>query len=375
MKGIVEIGIFLLNVFYRMFWICPVKEKVVMISRESNQPSVDIARLCQRMEKKNPQVKVVVLCKMIGPGLGGKIAYGFHMVRQMYHLATAKVAVLDTYCICASVLKHRRSLQIIQMWHAVGCMKKFGYSILDKEEGSNRKVAEWMRMHKNYDHIFVSSECCKPHLAEAYRTDVSKMRVLPLPRLDILIQKEEIAESAAKIRERYPQLQGKKTILYVPTFRKNKGQDEEILRLIAAMDLQNYNFVVKYHPIAHGQQRLDGAIVDQTFTSLEWMSVSDYVITDYSAVTYEAAIAGKPLFFYAYDLEEYEDGRSFYIDYLTEMPGEILRTPEETAEAIARDRYDIDKVHAFARRYVEEMPDYTEAATEFILRLVSSENH
>lgn len=373
MTAVMSCGILILNLIYRIFWIFPIKKKVVFISRESNTPSVDICRLRDRLKEKEPKLEVTVLCRMIGPGVGGKLSYGLHILTQMYHMATAQVVVLDTYCIAASVLKHRKNLKIIQMWHAVGCMKKFGYSILDMAEGRSRKVADAMRMHRNYDYIFASSKGCIPYLAEAYDCEQEKFVVRPLPRLDILIQPEEIAQNAEKLYQIYPQLREKETILYVPTFRKKGEQEAEIQRLISAIDLQRYNFVVKYHPIVSQRRQREDVIVDSTYSSLEWMSVSDYVITDYSAVVYEAAVAGKPLFFYAYDMEEYEAGRSFYVDYKSEMPGVICKEAQEIAQAIESKEYDLQKVKEFANRYIEKMPDYTDAATDFVLKLAGGE--
>lgn len=373
MTAIMSCGIFLLNIIYRIFWIFPVRDKVVFISRESNEPTVDIERITACMQKKDVSTKMVVLCRMIEPGIMGKISYGFHMLTQMYHMATAKVVLLDTYCIAASVLTHRHSLKIVQMWHAVGCMKKFGYSILDMEEGRSREVAHAMKMHRNYDVIFASSRCCVPYLAEAYDCAQDRFVVQPLPRLDLLVQPDEIEKSAEKLRKAYPKLREKKTILYVPTFRKHKDQEADIERLIAAIDLQRYNFVVKYHPIVTKRKEREDVIVDSTYSSLEWMSVSDYVITDYSAVVYEAAVAEKPIFFYAYDMENYEAGRSFYIDYKSEMPGVIEKDPKKIAAAIEEEEYDLQKVKAFADKYIEKMPNYTEAATDIILKLTGGD--
>ena len=73
------------------------------------------------------------------------------MLTQMYHIATSKVVVLDGYCIAASVLNHKPDTKIVQMWHALGTIKKFGYQVLGTEEGSDPDVARIMRMHKNYD--------------------------------------------------------------------------------------------------------------------------------------------------------------------------------------------------------------------------------
>ena len=58
---------------------------------------------------------------------------------------------------------------------------------------------------------------------------------------------------------------------------------------------------------------------------MELLHVADYIITDYSAIVYEAAITQKPIYFYTYDYEEYQINRGTYIDYMSEMPGPICK--------------------------------------------------
>ena len=41
----------------------------------------------------------------------------------MYHLATSRACIVDTYIIPVSILKHRDELIIIQIWHALGAIK------------------------------------------------------------------------------------------------------------------------------------------------------------------------------------------------------------------------------------------------------------
>ena len=47
-------------------------------------------------------------------------------------------------------------------------MKKFGYSILDKPEGSSSRMARLMKMHENYDFILAAGDGYKAHLAEGF---------------------------------------------------------------------------------------------------------------------------------------------------------------------------------------------------------------
>ena len=76
----------------------------------------------------------------------GRDSMEFREEQMKHAIATSKVLVLDSYCIAASILHHRKSLKIIQMWHAMGGYKKFGKSILDMEEGSSAKLADVMVM-------------------------------------------------------------------------------------------------------------------------------------------------------------------------------------------------------------------------------------
>ena len=58
---------------------------------------------------------------------------------------------------------------------------------------------------------------------------------------------------------------------------------------------------------------------------------------------FDFAVTGKPMAFYAYDLDDYRDRqRGFYFDFLPEAPGPVVTTTAELIEAIAdpdRDRY------------------------------------
>ena len=123
------------------------EKKIVYISRELDKPPVDFLLLKADIEKRYPDYKNVILCKTLKKGIVSKFKYILHMFRQMYHIATAQAVILDTYCIAVSILRHRKSLLIIQMWHALGALKKFGYSIVDKPEGTSKKIAKALKMH------------------------------------------------------------------------------------------------------------------------------------------------------------------------------------------------------------------------------------
>ena len=57
--------------------------------------------------------------------------------------------------------------------------------------------------------------------------------------------------------------------------------------------------------IIHGQ-RMPGAIADNRYSSMDWLRICDKVVTDYSAIAFEAAVRDTELYFYQPDEGSYE---------------------------------------------------------------------
>jgi len=82
----------------------------------------------------------------------------------------------------------------------------------------------------------------------------------------------------------------------------------------------------------------------------ELMLAADVLMTDYSSMMVDFANTGRPMLFFTYDLDAYEDEiRGFYLDdFVGTVPGPLLRTTDEVAEALQ----DLDGVRAqYADRY------------------------
>lgn len=124
---------------------------------------------------------------MIPESLPGKIAYCFSIIGDMYYLATSKVAIIDTYSITVSCLKHKKSLKVIQMWHALGALKKFGLQSVGTKEGRDEKISRAMCMHKNYDYVLAPSKKTAKFYMEAFGCDNSKIKICSLPRVDDIL--------------------------------------------------------------------------------------------------------------------------------------------------------------------------------------------
>jgi CDP-ribitol ribitolphosphotransferase len=233
-------------------------------------------------------------------------------------------------------------------------MKKAGYAAIGKEGGRDARTAKLMKMHKNYDIIFASSEACRESIAEIFDYSVDYIAVYPLPITDLLRDENYKNEITKRVLIDYPQLTDKKNIVYAPTFRHDETWLQEKLdELIQAVDYSSHNLIFKPHPLSNLVVTDNRVIVDKKYSSIEMIIVCDAVIVDYSSIIHEVAILGKPMYFYAFDYENFCGERGFFIDYLTEIPGNMYRSASSLFEDIVQDDYDFEKEAKFLETYID----------------------
>lgn len=365
------------NFIYLFFKLFPSKRQITMISRQSDTITLDFKLLKDEIEKRKANISVVCLCHKLQGGekatLLEKIKYILHCFKQMYYIATSKVIILDSYCILASILKHKKGLCIIQMWHSMGTMKKFGYQILGLEEGSSLKTAKDMRMHKNYDYIFASSFAYAEYLAEGFGYEKESVEIYSLPRVDLLNSKEYKKEVHGNIAKLYPQIEKKKNIVYCPTFRKDENNiEKEILKLVENIDYSKYNLILKLHPLSKIEINNQNVIYDKKFSSFDMLFIADVVISDYSCIIYEAAVLNVPIYFWAFDLEKYIKGRGLTLDYENELPGLISADIQEILKEIDTKDYDKDRLENFRKKYVTNVENCTQKIVDFVMKILEN---
>ena len=347
---VIKIFKFCLNCVYLFFKLFKTRNQITFISRQSNQMSDDFTLLSEALKEELPDYKVVVLCKT----MDNKISYAFHMLVQMYHLSRSKIVIIDSYSILVSNLKHKKSLKVIQIWHALGLMKKAGYSILDLAEGRNSKTSIALNMHKNYNYVFTTSKNCISSMSKVFGCDENIIYSVPLPRIDLLKSKRYIKSKQSTIYKKYPNLKDKKNILYAPTFRVNEDQMEIALQeLIELFDFKKYNLIIKLHPLSKIKYDNEQVITAPEFSTVDMMTVSNTVISDYSSVIYEAGILGLEQIFYAFDLDNYKGSRDFFINYEKELPGPICKTAKKVIGYIKKEGYTNYQGDNLISRYVD----------------------
>ena len=123
-------------------------------------------------------------------------------------------------------------------------------------------------------------------------------------------------ETAQRIIAKYPQLAGKKVVLYAPTFRRTSSKDHA--DLAEAFRGEDCELVIKAHP--NQEINAPGVLRCEGFSGMDMLSVADLVITDYSAIAVEAAAAGVRTLYYLYDYDDYRENAGMNLDVPTEMP-------------------------------------------------------
>ena len=369
---IIRIGICIgknfLNVIYFFVKICPTKNKIVMLSRQANKPSIDFELIQKELIRRTNNLEVKILCKVLKKDIKERIKYCFYILQCMYHIATAKVCILDSYSIPISILNHKKKLEIIQIWHASGAIKKFGYQSLNKKEGRGTEIAKIMNMHRNYSHVMAPSEVTAKFYEEAFGINKDKIFINGLPRIDYLLDKKLGKDKINEFYKEYPKFRNKKTILYVPTFRKDKDSTSITKKLI----VNKYGLIINLHPLDKNNQASQYG-VNKKYNTFDLLKIADYIITDYSAVAFESTVLKKPLYFYVYDINEYKKTRGLNINVLKEMNNCASISVKEIIKLIENNEYDYQQLEKFKNKYMECKINNTKKLVDFIFKYLDKD--
>jgi teichoic acid ribitol-phosphate primase len=335
------------------------RRRVVLATSHADELGGNLASIRDDLAARHPSVPVTVLAYRPVRGARGRIAAAWHSVVAAHYLATSRVFIVDDYFFPIYVVQPRAGTTIIQTWHACGAFKKVGYSVLDKSFGVDESLARRVRIHSNYDVCLVASQSAAVHYAEAFRQPLDRfVSHLGIPRTDVFFGEERLARSREAVRRRYGLTDGRRVVLYAPTFRGDSVTDAhatddlDIALLREALD-EDHVLLVRLHPFIRSRSPIgpelgDFAIDVSDHPDInELMLVSDVLVTDYSSAIFEYALLGRPMVFFAPDYEAYERERGFYFDYRTGVPGPIFETTAALTEYLRAGAFDTDLVERF----------------------------
>lgn len=346
------------------------KKKITFLSRQADEESLDFKEIRKKLDKKGYKTKV--LCKRMGKGLKNYIKYNFHIYKQMYHIATSKVCVIDSYIIPISVLNHKKNLYVLQIWHSIGKIKMSGYQTLGHRNSTgifdfenNQKTALIMQMHKNYDNIIAGGKSFNEFYCKSFNCDESILLNYGLPRIDVLIRDE--AKTKKAINKKYPETKQKPNVCYLPTFRKYEVP--ELKDFVNEFDFDKFNLIIRCHPNQKIEFNCDKLMTLDGFSTIDILSVADYVITDYSAVALEAMVLNKKIVYYLFDHDKYMKENGMNLDPLTTLPNKCFTNKEDVFNFLNQ-KYDFKDLNRFRKKY---LPDCLGKSTKLIVNKIIEE--
>ncbi len=286
---------------------------------------------------------------------------------------------------------HREGMVFLETWHGTP-LKRLVMDMDEVLSADPLYKQKTYNMTRNWDYLVSPNEFCTEVFKSCFMFD-NMMLNTGYPRNDILHSENKEAV-AAQIRKNLGIPEGKKTILYAPTWRDDEFYGAGQYKFSLKLDLEQmkkrlsdeYVILLRTHYFIADAIDTTG-MEDFVFNVCRYNDIaelyliSDILITDYSSVFFDYAGLKRPLLFYTYDLEKYRDDlRGFYIDMETEVPGPLLLTTEAVIDAIEN----IDEVNAkYAARYEQfykrfcswEDGHAAEKIVEYVFKGKAFDNH
>ena len=294
----------------------------------------------------------------------GKFTYFKNCLKMILDISDAKYIFLDEACDALGRIPFRYSTKVIQVWHACGAFKKFGFSTADSLFNPSLKEMQRFPFYRYCSLVAVSSPEVIRAYSEGMGLEPAKILPLGVSRTDLLFQQEYRENARDKFYTLMPSSRGKKIILYAPTFRGQVRQASvsdmlQIAELYHSLNDQ-YVLAIKYHPhisvfpaIPEECQQFARDFT-HSMDIQELLCVADICISDYSSLIFEFSLFERPIILFAYDLEEYLKWRGFYYDYESMVPGPVLKTTSEIIDCILHidQHFDLQRVKNFKDKFM-----------------------
>lgn len=242
----------------------------------------------------------------------------------------------------------------INTWHGAGT-KKIGNACAGRSDYDFTSV-DMMLVQSNFEReIFERDFRCRP----------DAIRMIGFPRNDELFTISSDRQKKMELRKQFGIPDGKKVILYAPTWRDS--QDGGLsYKFEAPMNItkwkerlsNDYVMLFRMHTFTtiFDMQYDDFSRNVSSYDNLNHiLAISDVVVTDYSTIVYDSAVAHVPFICFGFDYDRYYQERGFYFDLNKEYPGGVLKTEDDVINRIDEviKGADADKFNAFRNKYIE----------------------
>lgn len=197
-----------------------------------------------------------------------------------------------------------------------------------------------------------------------------------LPRNDELYK---ISKQEVDVIKKRLGLEGKKIILYAPTWRDSNdvGKTYSLRPPVTIAKWKeklasDYIVLLRAHPYTTELLGVEFNDFIRDYSSYrtvnDLLKIADILISDYSAIIFDFAITEKPIFCFAYDYDEYVRHRGIALDLKNEFPGGIIQNEDDLLERICSIDYPkaCQSIANFKNKYIEYGGNATNQCIEYV---------
>ena len=234
----------------------------------------------------------------------------------------------------------------VQTWHGTP-LKKIGMDLtIEGNATTSQKKGHALYLNdaKKYDYFVSPSRFCTEVFSSAFGLNILDKRDILIesgyPRNDALFNFTD--DDVLEIKNQLNIPLEKKVILYAPTWRDNQytqgvgysfDLDKEVISFLEHVPDDTIVLMRLHYLVANSVDLTQFGSKIRNVSSYEDINnlylISDILITDYSSVFFDYADLKRPIVFFMYDLQEYENNiRDFYIE-LDTLPGPIVETADD----------------------------------------------
>ncbi|MBQ6217206.1 MAG: CDP-glycerol glycerophosphotransferase family protein [Erysipelotrichaceae bacterium] len=305
----------IIRIIYRIFWLHPLKDKIVLCSYGGRGYSDNPQHVADAIKRERPSIDICCVVLDINievPKYVRKIKK--NSVGELLEYATARIIINNTRF--PLYLAKRKGQMFVETWHGCFPLKKIGYAMEDITPLGKALV----KHDSDITDIFLSGS---KYLTNIIKRDFKYNGTIlekGVPRLDVLFD-------TSNIDCLYEQLNIKrncKILIYAPTFRDNGRTDVydiDFERLKNALEERyggEWVILVRFHPniaeyadsLQYSSWLINATVITDIY---DIMKITDIMITDYSSIGQEFSYYLKrPVLLYAKDMDEFQNDRGMY---------------------------------------------------------------
>jgi CDP-glycerol glycerophosphotransferase len=221
---------------------------------------------------------------------------------------------------------------VVQTWHGTP-LKRVGRDLAGTPHADAAYMASMEQRSAQWSVLVSPNSFSTPVLRRAFGYS-GEVLECGYPRNDLLYAPDRDTVAAA-VRERLAIPEGRRVILYAPTWRDDQPRQGGRYGLDLRLDLDQarealgdgHVLLVRRHYL------VGGSVPDTAFVRdvshhpdvAELLLISDVLVTDYSSIMFDFAQTGRPMLFHTYDLTHYRDTlRGFCFDFEHRAPGPLI---------------------------------------------------